>query len=101
VVNIHWSRRSATDKDVTFTNVTSGRPESGDVLAYTLRGHLATMTIDDARDASGQPAHFDVVWSTTTGEGKMTLKTGVAYCWDTLANGQVDIACPAGTWPVP
>jgi hypothetical protein len=100
VLNIDWARRSATDKSVSFTNVTQGTPGSGDKLAYALAGNVASMTIHDERNDQGVPAEFTVSWDVVEGEGKM-VRGGESLCWDTLANGQVDIACPAGAWPTP
>jgi hypothetical protein len=99
VLQIDWARTSATDKDLTFTNVEAGVDGNGDELAYSLKGVIASMSIHDEKDGAGTPADFDVVWNLDTGAGKMTRVTGAEACWDTLANGQVDIPCPATTWP--
>lgn len=100
VVSIDWARTSATDRSVTFTNVTTAAPESGDVLKYAQTGELASMTIHDAKDDKGNPADFSVVWHLVNGSGKMT-RNATGYCWDTLAAGQVDMPCPAGDYPAP
>jgi hypothetical protein len=100
VLTIDWKRQAADDKEVTFTNVTTGQPASGDRLGYTLAGKVASMTIHDERDANGQPAEFSVVWHIVNGSGKMTAKSET-YCWDTLEKGQLNMPCPAGAWPMP
>jgi hypothetical protein len=99
VVTIDWQRASATDKRVVFKNVKPGARENGDTLAYALKGRVASMAIHDAADATGAPADFTVEWNTATGEGKMA-RNATSVCWDTLAQGQVDIPCPAA-WPMP
>jgi hypothetical protein len=100
VLTIDWARQAADDKQLTFTNVTTGMDGSGDRLAYSIKGKLATMAIHDAKDASGAPADSMVVWHIENGSGKITAPTAM-LCWDTLANGQVNIPCPAGDWPTP
>src|SRR5262249_21587011 len=69
---IMWQREAADDKQLTFTNVTTATPGSGDRLAYAIKGKLASMTIHDAMDSKGMPADFSVVWNVDTGAGKMT-----------------------------
>jgi hypothetical protein len=100
VLNIDWARRSATDKTISFTNVTQGQPGSGDKLGYALLGNIASMTVHDARNDQGVPADFSVSWDTVEGEGKI-VRGAESLCWDTLAKGQVDIPCPASAWPTP
>ncbi len=99
VLRIDWARAAPTDKELTFTNVEAGVDGNGDELAYALKGDLASMSIHDEMDAGGLPADFDVVWNLATGAGKLTRVSGEQLCWDTLANGQVDIACPTTAWP--
>jgi hypothetical protein len=100
VLNIDWARKSASNKSVSFTNVTQGQPGSGDKLGYALAGNVASMTIHDARNDQGLAVDFTVSWDTVEGEGKI-VRGAESLCWDTLAKGQVDIACPAGAWPTP
>jgi hypothetical protein len=100
VLTIDWTRQAADDKQLTFTNVTSGQDGSGDRLSYSLKGTIATMAIHDAKDANGQPADSMVVWSIDNGSGKITAPSAT-LCWDTLANGQANIPCPTGEWPTP
>jgi hypothetical protein len=100
VLTIDWARQAADDKELVFTNVTTGQDGSGDRLIYSLKGKIATMGIHDAMDASGQPADSSVVWSVENGSGKITAPAAT-LCWDTLANGQANIPCPAGAWPMP
>jgi hypothetical protein len=100
VLSIDWARQAADDKQLTFTNVTTGQDGSGDRLGYSIKGKIATMAIHDARDANGQPADSSVVWSIENGSGKLTAPAAT-LCWDTLANGQVNLPCPAGDWPMP
>ena len=106
VVTIDWSRASDTDRSITFNNVTPDSPKNGDTLAFTLNGPIASMTLHDAMSMNGQTEDgptqdFSVAWSVADGSGKLTRVSGETLCWDTLANGQVDIACPAGDWPNP
>lgn len=100
VIDIDWARAGATDKDLTFTNVTTGEDASGDILKYALKGRLASMTIHDAKNDKGAPADFSVVWHVDNGSGKMTA-AGMGYCWDTIQQGQIDITCPSGDYPAP
>ncbi len=100
VLNIDWEHSNVINKKVSFTNVTTGTPESGDTLAYALAGNVASMTIRDATGADGKPASFSVFWDVVEGEGRI-LRGGSAECWDTLAKGQIDIPCPTGAWPTP
>ena len=100
VLTIDWARQAADDKQLTFTNVTTAQDGSGDRLGYSIKGKIASMAIHDAKDASGQPADSSVVWHVENGAGKITAPTAT-LCWDTLANGQVNIPCPAGDWPTP
>jgi hypothetical protein len=99
VLTIDWARQAADDKQLTFTNVTTGQDGSGDRLGYSIKGKVATMAIHDAKDANGQVADSSVVWSVENGSGKLTAPAAT-LCWDTLANGQVNIPCPAD-WPTP
>jgi hypothetical protein len=99
-LTIDWARAAADDKQLTFTNVTTGQDGSGDRLGYSIKGKLASMAIHDARDASGQPADSSVVWHVENGSGKITAPAAT-LCWDTLDKGQVNIPCPAGDWPMP
>lgn len=100
VLTIDWARQAADDKQLTFTNVTTGQDGSGDRLGYTIKGKVASMAIHDARNAQGQPADSSVVWHVENGSGKITAPAAT-LCWDTLANGQINIPCPAGDWPAP
>jgi hypothetical protein len=100
VLTIDWARAAADDKQLTFTNVTTGQDGSGDRLGYSIKTKIATMAIHDARDASGQPADSSVVWHVENGSGKITAPAAM-LCWETLAKGQVNMPCPAGDWPVP
>jgi hypothetical protein len=100
VLTIEWVREAADDKQLAFTNVTTGQDGSGDRLGYSLKGKVATMAIHDAKDANGQPADSSVVWHIENGSGKITAPTAT-LCWDTLEKGQVNIPCPAGAWPMP
>jgi len=100
VLTIDWARQAVNDKELVFTNVTTGQDGSGDRLVYSIKGKIATMGIHDARDATGQPADSSVVWSVENGSGKITAPSAT-LCWDTLANGQGNIPCPAGAWPMP
>lgn len=100
VLTIDWARQAADDKQLTFTNVTTGQDGSGDRLGYAIKGKIASMAIHDARDASGAPADSSVAWNVESGSGKITAPTAT-LCWDTLASGQVNIPCPAGDWPMP
>jgi hypothetical protein len=110
VVTIEWQRASATDKSVLFTNTTPGSAKNGDTLAFALDGTIATMSLHDAVSMTGPvgnqvedgPAkNFIVAWNVGNGSGKLTRVTTDVLCWDTLAAGQVDIACPTGEWPLP
>jgi len=101
VLQIDWSRQSATDKDLVFANVEAGVPAQGDTLAYSLESPIASMAIHDAQNDQGVPADFSVTWSFDSGAGKMHRVSGEDACWDTLANGQVDLPCPNGDWPLP
>ena len=93
LLRIDWERQSATDKRLVFTNVTTDRDGSGDALTYRLDGTAASMTILDAKNKDGVPADFSAEWSTEDGSGRMTAN-GETYCWDTVANGQVNVDCP-------
>jgi hypothetical protein len=100
VLTIDWARQAADDKQLTFTNVTTGQDGSGDRLGYGIKGKIASMAIHDAKDAGGMVADSSVVWSIEDGSGKITAPTAT-LCWDTLASGQGNIPCPAGDWPRP
>jgi hypothetical protein len=93
LLRIDWERVSATDKQLVFTNVTSGREGSGDTITYRLDGTTASMSIHDARNQDGVEVDFAVQWSTEDGAGRMTAN-GEAFCWDSLGNGQVNVPCP-------
>ena len=99
VLTIDWAAADD-DKQLTFTNVTTGQDGSGDRLGYSIKGKIATMAIHDAKNDAGQPADSSVVWSVENGSGKLTAPAAT-LCWDTLANGQVNLPCPAGDWPTP
>ena len=104
VVRIDWARASSTDKGVDFTVVRADSPKLNDKLSFTLKGTIATMAIHDEKGGQNDDqaaADFSVVWSTASGAGKMNRVGGTTSCWDTLANGQADITCPAGDWPLP
>lgn len=92
-LTIDWQRASATDKTLTFTNATTGTDGSGDTLVYDLDGTTATMTVTDQKDADGQLAQLIVAWDTADGSGSVTWQSNT-YCWDTIENGQVNVACP-------
>src|SRR5688572_31422207 len=81
VLTIDWARQAADDKQLTFTNVTTGQDGSGDRLGYTIKGKVASMAIHDARDANGQPADSSVSWNIETGSGKITAPAAT-LCWD-------------------
>lgn len=104
VVRIDWQRADETSKELKFANVRPDSPKNGDTLTYALQGSLASMAIHDElggnQDDAG-PQDFSVTWSVTNGAGKMIGNDAATYCWDTLANGQVDIDCPQGEWPAP
>ena len=89
VLTIDWQRASDTDKTLTFTNVDSTSNGFNDSIVYNLDGTTASMTINDTDVGT-----FSVEWDTVEGSGKLTRVTSEELCWDTLANGQVDIACP-------
>ena len=47
-----------------------------------------------AQNADGEAADFVVQWNTDDGSGRMTAND-TSYCWDTVANGQVNLeTCP-------
>lgn len=100
VLTIDWKREAANDKQLTFTNVTAATPAAGDRLSYAIKGKVASMNIHDAKDANGLAADASVVWNVESGAGKLTAN-GMGYCWETLANGQGNLPCPAGDWPAP
>lgn len=103
VLRIDWTRHSVNDKSLVFTNVRPTDLKDGDSLTYQLDGSIASMVIHDERSGAnddGAAEDFSVVWHLENGSGKMTRVTN-ELCWDTLANGQVDISCPSGDWPVP
>ncbi len=95
VLTIDWARASATDKDLVFTAVKQGVDTYGDSISYSLKGTTASMTLHDALNSQGVEATFSVEWDTADGSGMMTGADSATYCWDTLTNDQVDIACPA------
>jgi hypothetical protein len=101
IIEIDWARASATDKDLAFTNVDAGADQEGDSLAYALKGDLASMVIHDELDDAGGTSEFTVEWNVVSGAGKITRVSGDTACWETIANGQVDMACPSGDWPEP
>jgi hypothetical protein len=104
VIQITWSRTDATHRHVAFTNVCATCPKLGDELAYALDGSIASMTIHDEKSGfwdDGSADDFSVVWHVQNGSGKMTRFSGESVCWDALDNGQVNIECPTGDWPIP
>lgn len=99
VLQIDWARNAADDKDLVFTNINpdAATTKQGDSLSYGLHSTTASMAIHDERegnDDSGGPIDFAVEWDTVTGAGKYTDKDANEHCWDSLENGQVDVACP-------
>ena len=104
VIEIAWSRTDDTHKSVSFTIVNATSAKLGDELAYAVDGRVASMTIHDAKggaDDTGAAEDFSVAWNLEDGSGKMTRPSLADACWDTLTNGQVNIACPTGAWPLP
>ncbi|MBN1961895.1 MAG: hypothetical protein JW841_13195 [Deltaproteobacteria bacterium] len=100
VLTIDWSRVSATEKKLIFTNTRPDVPEKGDTITYELDGNIASMEIVDKIDNQDATTTFTVVWSVADGSGKIE-KNDETLCWDTLENDQVDIICPDDDWPVP
>jgi hypothetical protein len=99
VLQIDWQRDAIDDKDLIFTNTNPDAEgtKKGDALAYGLHETTASMAVHDeheGNDDSGGSVDFSVEWDVATGAGKYTDRDGVEHCWDTLANGQVDISCP-------
>lgn len=99
VLQIDWTRSAADDKDLVFsnTNPNAAATKEGDLLSFGLHGTTASMAVHDAHaasDDSGGAIDFAVEWDTVTGNGKYTDNDGNEHCWDTLSNGQADIACP-------
>jgi hypothetical protein len=94
-IDIDWERNSATDKTVTFTNVTPSVDATGDSVTYDLDGTAATFTIHDAKDSTEAVAEFTVTWDTATGEGRFDHTTGTTCCWDDIDADLVNVEpCP-------
>ncbi|MCB9654067.1 MAG: hypothetical protein H6729_08070 [Deltaproteobacteria bacterium] len=93
VLTIDWTRASDTDKTLTFTNVTADVDEQGDVIEYELKGSAASFLIHDAKNSQGTSKEFEVNWDVVDGSGRLRFEDET-LCWDTVENGQVDIACP-------
>ena len=89
---------------LSFANVEDGSLKQDDTLTYTHKDNLASMAIHDERscsDDSGAAEDYEVTWNLVSGAGKLVRVTGAEACWETIDNGQVDIACPSGEWPAP
>lgn len=93
VVKVAWALSSATDRTLSFSNVTNGLPASGDSIVYALAGTDASMEIHDARDNNGDSVDFAVHWDTETGAGSLS-RNAESLCWDTAMNQHADIPCP-------
>jgi len=95
VLEIEWNKDFETEAaDLTYTIIKSGHTEEGSYISYT---YTPGAEYDAAFDVSVAAGMSDIEWNTTTIKGHVMsvayFQDDAWHCWDSQANGLMDISC--------